>query len=63
MRAPLALNDVADEKAAQGRCRRPANRLNEPHAPVAQLDRALPSEGGQQRSSYEDIACLLFRYF
>src|ERR1700694_4986885 len=29
----------------QGRCRPPANRLNEPHAPVAQLDRALPSEG------------------
>src|ERR1700694_182095 len=29
----------------QGRCRGPANRLNEPHAPVAQLDRALPSEG------------------
>jgi hypothetical protein len=30
----------------QGRCRRTANRLNEPHAPVAQLDRALPSEAG-----------------
>src|SRR5665811_2180712 len=29
----------------QRRCRRTANRLNEPHAPVAQLDRALPSEG------------------
>src|SRR5882672_12239221 len=28
-----------------GRCPPPANRLNEPHAPVAQLDRALPSEG------------------
>src|SRR6201989_1536201 len=26
-------------------CPPPANRLNEPHAPVAQLDRALPSEG------------------
>ena len=28
-----------------GRCRHRINRLNEPHAPVAQLDRALPSEG------------------
>jgi hypothetical protein len=28
-----------------GRCRHPANRLDELHAPVAQLDRALPSEG------------------
>jgi hypothetical protein len=27
------------------RCRPQANRLNEPYAPVAQLDRALPSEG------------------
>ena len=33
------------EKAWPGRCRPPANRLNERHAPVAQLDRALPSEG------------------
>src|SRR6266446_1949471 len=30
----------------QGRCCRPANRLKDaPNAPVAQLDRALPSEG------------------
>src|SRR5882672_5279090 len=30
----------------QGRCRAPANRLKDgPYAPVAQLDRALPSEG------------------
>jgi hypothetical protein len=28
-----------------GRCRCLADRLNQPHAPVAQLDRALPSEG------------------
>jgi hypothetical protein len=28
-----------------GHCRGWINRLNEPHAPVAQLDRALPSEG------------------
>src|SRR5438105_15826003 len=32
--------------ALQGRCPCPANQLNEPlKAPVAQLDRALPSEG------------------
>jgi hypothetical protein len=32
-------------KTPPDRCRPPANRLNEPDAPVAQLDRALPSEG------------------
>src|SRR5664280_2651669 len=36
---------VTPPQPLQGRCRRTANRLNEPHAPVAQLDRALPSEG------------------
>src|ERR1019366_4392556 len=36
---------VTPNRPLQGRCRRTANRLNEPHAPVAQLDRALPSEG------------------
>src|SRR5258707_9288819 len=29
----------------RARCRRPPNRLHHGHAPVAQLDRALPSEG------------------
>ena len=37
---------VTPPQPLQGRCRRTANRLNEPHAPVAQLDRALPSEAG-----------------
>src|SRR5205807_5396185 len=36
---------LVPKQPPQGRCRPPANRLNEPNAPVAQLDRALPSEG------------------
>jgi hypothetical protein len=36
-----------------GRCRNGLDRLHEPHAPVAQLDRALPSEGkGHRFDSY-----------
>jgi hypothetical protein len=38
--------------ASQGRCRRRTNQLNEAlHAPVAQLDRALPSEGKAKSSA------------
>ena len=42
---PFAPGSPLSGKPLPGRCRSPANRLNEPHAPVAQLDRALPSEG------------------
>jgi hypothetical protein len=45
-RAPRSPTEPFWPNPAQaGRCRSRADRLNEPHAPVAQLDRALPSEG------------------
>jgi hypothetical protein len=41
----LQLSHFVQNCAPPGRCPCQANRLNQPHAPVAQLDRALPSEG------------------
>jgi hypothetical protein len=45
-----------------GRCRRPGNRLNGPRAPVAQLDRALPSEAGDGVSEFP-LKARFFRPF
>jgi hypothetical protein len=42
-RAPA--EQFCSKPASVGRCRSAPDRLNEPYAPVAQLDRALPSEG------------------
>src|SRR4051812_5370877 len=49
MRSPGSPMSRSSEGAESGAaCRLPSVRLSRPHAPVAQLDRALPSEGRGQ---------------